>query len=501
MNLTSFFLDRNLERGRGQRVALLTDGGACTYAELAELVNRTGNVLSDLGVRRGQRVLLALSDGIEFVATWYAAQKLGAVTAEVYTYLKPADYAYYLDYTEAEVVVVDSTTVAAVREVAPPRVRLLVVGDLPTLPGEYPFRTLVRQAPTELDPAPVAEDDTVLWKFTTGSTGSPKACVHPARNPIASYERYARGVLDIRADDVVLAVPKLFFGYARDLVAMFGFAVGAAGVVFPQRSTPERIFELVRGHRPTILVNVPTMMSAMTAHPAPPDLGCLRLCTSAGEALPARLHQRWEEVFGVEVVDGIGSSELYHIYLSNLPGKARPGTLGKPVPGYTARIVDEVGEDVADGEVGVLEVTGPTAAREYWRAPEKSARTFLGRTVRTGDLFSRDGDGYYTHHGRADDLLKVGGVFVAPSEIENCLLHHPGVRDCAVLGYTEAGLVRPRAVVVLAEGAAASARELTEFARQRLAGHKYPRDIRFVEELPRTPNGKLDRSALRELHG
>lgn len=501
MNLASFFLDRNLERGRGERVALLTDDRGFTYSELAGLVNRTGNVLADLGVRRGQRVLLALRDGVEFVAVWYAAQKLGAVTAEVYTYLKPADYAYYLDYTGAEVVVVDSATVATLRQVAPPRVRLLVVGDVPTRPREYPFRTLVGQAEAELDPVPVAEDDVVLWKFTTGSTGSPKACVHPARNPIASYEHYARGVLGIRADDVVLAVPKLFFGYARDLVAMFGFGVGAAGVVFAERSTPERIFELVERYRPTILVTVPTMMSAMTAHPAPPELGCLRLCTSAGEALPARLHRRWEQVFGVEVVDGIGSSELYHIYLSNRPGRARRGTLGEPVPGYTARVVDEVGDEVADGEIGVLEVTGPTAAREYWRAPEKSARTFHGRTVRTGDLFSRDADGYYTHHGRADDLLKVGGVFVAPSEIENCLRGHPGVRDCAVLGYTEAGLVRPRAVVVPAEGVAVGARESTAFARQRLAGHKYPRDIRFVEELPRTPNGKLDRSALRELHG
>jgi benzoate-CoA ligase family protein len=501
MNLASFFLDRNLDEGRAEATALLCGDVAVSYGQLSRLTNQVGHVLRELGVGRGMRVLLALGDSVEFVATWYAAQKIGAVTAEVYTFLRPADYAYYLDYTRAAVVVVDATTVEAVRAVAGHGVRVLVVGEVPLRDGEYAFAPLVAQAETHLEPAAVAADDVAIWKFTTGSTGSPKACVHPARNPIASFERYARGVLDIAADDVVLAVPKLFFGYARDLVAMFGFAVGGTGIVFAERTTPERIFALIHRHRPTILVNVPTMMNAMLAHPAPAELTSLRLCTSAGEALPVEVHRAWDRAFGVPVVDGIGSSEAYHIYLSNRPGATRHGTLGKPVPGYTARIVADDGTEVAGDEIGVLEVTGPTVATEYWQAPEKTAATFRGNTVHTGDLFSRDADGYYVHHGRADDLLKVGGIFVAPSEIEHCLVGHPDVADSAVHGYTDNGLVRPRAFVVLRDGAATGAADLTEFARRQLAGQKYPREIRFVAELPRTANGKLDRRALRERYG
>ena len=320
-----------------------------------------------------------------------------------------------------------------------------------------------------------------------------------ASSPLLSFDSYARGVLDISRDDVVLPVPKLFFGYARDLAALFPFGVGGAGIAFADRSTPERIFELIARHRPTILVNVPTMISAMLAHPAAAtaDLRCLRLCTSAGEALPAELARRWLDTFGVDVVDGIGSSEAYHIYISTRPGRPRPGSLGQVVPGYTARVVGEDGTALPDGEVGVLEITGDTVALEYHDAPEKSAATFVGeRTVRSGDLFVRDAEGWFYYRGRADDLLKVGGVWVAPSEIEHCLLTHPDVLECAVVGYTEQGLVRPRAYVVLRDGASVSAAELQQLARSQLSPHKYPRDIRFVAALPRTANGKLDRRAL-----
>ncbi|HZA77849.1 MAG TPA: benzoate-CoA ligase family protein [Acidimicrobiales bacterium] len=505
-NVASWFVDRNLEVGRGDRTALLVGDRTTTYAELATLTNKVGNVLHELGVRRQHRVLLALSDGVDFVATWYGAQKLGAVTAEVYTYLQPKDYAYYLNYTEAEVVVVDGVTLEAMREAAAgslyPR-HLLVVGvaedDLRS--GEHSFETLVAQAPATLEPAPTTRDDVAIWKFTTGSTGEPKACVHPTHSPLLSFDWYARGVLDIGEDDQVLPVPKLFFGYARDLAALYPFGVGAAGIVFPERTTPERIFGLIARHRPTILVNVPTMMSAMVAHPdaAEQDLGCLRLCTSAGEALPAELHRRWDETFGVEVVDGIGSSEAYHIYISNRPGRGRAGTVGQVVPGYQARVIDETGATVPDGEVGVLEVTGETVAREYWRAPERSALTFKGDTLVTGDLFVRDADGFFSYRGRADDLLKVGGIWVAPSEVEACLIGHPDVVECAVAGHEHQGLVRPRAYVVPRAGADVSAESLIEFARHALSPHKRPRDVRFVDELPRTTNGKLDRRALREI--
>ena len=358
-NLTSWFVDRHLEEGRGDRTALLCGEQRVTYAELAALVNRAGHVLRELGVRQEERVLLALSDGVEFVATWYAAQKIGAVTAEVYTFLPVKDFAYYLDYTRAGVVVADASTLDRVREARAelrdrpwPRA-LLAVGVAPDelQEGEASFDALVADAPAALDPAPTTADDIAIWKFTTGSTGMPKACVHRMQTPLRSFEHYARGVLDIREDDVVLPVPKLFFGYARDLAALYPFGVGAAGIVFAERSTPERMFELIAEHRPTILVNVPTMIRAMLEQPDH-DLSCLRLCTSAGEALPQELHRRWTESFGVEVLDGIGSSEAYHIYISNRPGAARPGTLGQVVPGYSARVVDEDGSELPDDETG-----------------------------------------------------------------------------------------------------------------------------------------------------
>ncbi|WP_439382649.1 benzoate-CoA ligase family protein [Amycolatopsis lexingtonensis] len=491
-NLATHFLDRHVASGR---VALIAGDRSISYGELAELANRAGNVLRDAGVRKGQRVLLALSDGPEFVATWYGAQKIGAVTAEVYPFLQPKDYAYYLGYTEAVAVVADAVTLPALRSAG---ARNLLVLDVPAAelrPDERPFRALLDAASPDLAAAPTTLDDIGIWKFTTGSTGAPKACVHTLRSPLESFERYAVQVLGLREDDRVLAVPKLFFGYARDLVALFPFGVGAAGIAFPERSTADLIFELIARHRPTVLVNVPTMMSAMVAHPAAAeqDLSCLRMTTSAGEALPSELHRKWDAAFGVPVVDGIGSSEAYHIYLSNRPGQARTGTLGTAVPGYTAEVVDELGNPLPDGEIGPLRVTGPTIALEYFGDPEKSARTFDGDTLTTGDLFSRS-EGFFRHHGRADALLKVGGVFVAPGEIEDCLLGHESVVDCAVVGHEVDGLVVPRAYVVVR--APVSADELKDHAKAHLAKHKYPREVVFVTELPRTANGKLDRRAL-----
>lgn len=478
-NITSWFVDRN----DPTRTALHTNDGPVTYGELSTLVNRMGNALLELGVRQGDRVLIAVGDSVEFVAAWYAVQKIGAVTAEVYTFLQVKDYAYYLDYVSPTLVLADRATASKLREAGARR--MLVVDEV------------AFDQSAELAAARTTKDDVAIWKFTTGSTGAPKACVLTARSPLLSFDWYAQGVLGIQPDDVVLPVPKLFFGYARDLAALFPFGVGAAGIVFPERTTPERLFELIAEHRPTILVNVPTMMSAMVNHPAArdQDLSCLRLCTSAGEALPAELHRKWADTFGVEVLDGIGSSEAYHIYLSNRPGQARQGTLGQVVPGYRARVIDLDGVEVPDGTPGRLEITGETVALEYFRAPEKTATTFPHpHTVVSGDLLVRDSDGFFTYQGRADDLLKVGGVWVAPAEIENCLLAHPAVTECAVVGYQEDGLTKPRAFVVASD---ISAAELQDFVKSRLSPHKYPRDVRFVAELPRTPSGKVDRKELK----
>ncbi|MCW2877858.1 MAG: benzoate-CoA ligase family [Sphaerisporangium sp.] len=494
-NVAEHFLDRNA----GERTALLTGAGRTTYAELTALANQTGHVLRDLGVRQGDRVLIALSDGVELVATWYGVQKIGAVTADVYSGLQPKDYRYYADYTSPAIVVTDGVTLPRLREAG---VRPLLVAGVPPeelRDGEHHFETLVAARPAELAPAPTTRDDVALWKFTTGSTGAPKACVHCARSPLLSFEWYARGVLGFRADDVVLPVPKMFFGYSRDMTMLYPFGVGAAGILFPERSTPEKIFELIAEHRPTVLVNVPTMMNAMLSHPdaAAQDLSSLRLCTSAGEALPLDLHRRWMDTFGVEVIDAIGSSEAYHAYIANRPGRARRGSLGQVVPGYRVRVVGDDGKTVPDGEVGVLEVTGESVALEYWKSPEKSAETFPAEhMVRSGDLFTRDAEGFFYYKGRADDLLKVSGRWIAPAEIENCLLTHPAVLECAVVGYQVDGLTRPRAFVVAATEVTAS--ELQDHVRANLAPHKYPRDVRFVDKLPETASGKLNRRALRE---
>jgi len=479
LNLASWFVDRNVEEGRGDRTALISTAGKTTYAELARLVNRAGNLLLEIGVRSQDRVLLVIGDSVEFVALWYGAQKIGAVTAEAYTFLQPKDYAYYLDYTDATVVVADQTTDTTILQVAGGERGVLLVDET--------FGERLDQFPDELEPAPTTKDDVALWKFTTGSTGQPKGAVHPVHSPVLSNDWYAQGVLGIREDDVVLPVPKLFFGYARDLTALYPFGVGGAGIVFPERSTPERIFELIAEHRPTILVNVPTMMAQMVNHPdaGSQDLSCLRMCTSAGEALPRELHDRWLDKFGVEVLDGIGSSELYHIYISNRPGRARAGSTGELVPGYEAEL-DETGE---------LLVTGDTAALLYFGDDEKTKRTFDGDTVRTGDLFERDEDGFFWYRGRVDDLIKVGGIWVAPAEIEHCLVGHPDVVECAVVGAQQNGLTVPRAYVVAR--APLEERAVQDFVRERLSPHKYPREVLFVEELPKTPSGKVDRKELR----
>jgi benzoate-CoA ligase family protein len=513
MNLASWFLDRNVEEGRGERTALIVgDDRRYTYAQLVALTNRVGNILLELGVRREDRVLIALSDGVEFVASWYAVLKVGGVVAEVYTFLQPSDYAYYLDYTRARVVLVDGTTLPALREARAGSSwngQLLVLGvDAALLEdGEHSLDRLLEGAPEALDPAPTGRDDVALWKFTTGSTGAPKAAVHLAHDPLVSFECYARGVVGYREDDLVLPVPKLFFGYGRDATALFTFGVAATGIVFPERSTPERLFELIARHRPTILVQVPSMMRAMVDHPTADtqDLSCLRLCISAGEALPGELYSRWRRAFGVEVLDGVGSAEAYHIYISNRPGAVREGSAGQVVPGYEATLVDADGNPVPDGETGELWIEGESAAILYWRDHQRSKRTFAGDLVRTGDLFTRDADGYYWYRGRVDDLIKVRGIWVAPMELELCLLEHPDVAECAVVGVEEEdGLTVPRAYVVLLGGAQPTgdaANELQGWARARLSPHKYPRQVRFLEELPKTGQGKVDRRALRALGG
>jgi len=507
-NVASWVLDRQVQEGRGGNTALVCGERVIDFAELTDLSGRAGSALREAGVRPGERVLLVLADGPEFVAAWYGALKAGAVTAEAYTFLPVKDLAYLLRYSQARVVVADGATLANVREAvegSPWPHTILVVGvpvaDL--LPGELAWDAALAAAPAFV-PTPTSRDDIAIWKFTTGSTGSPKAAVHTHASPRLSAELYGQGVLGLRPDDLVLAVPKLFFGYARDLTTLFPQAVGGAGIAFPERSTPERIFDLVERNRPTVLVTVPTMIQQMLDLPGAEsrDLSSLRFCTSAGEALPAPLLARWMERFGVEVLDGLGSSEAYHIYISQYPGESRPGTIGRLVPGYEARLVDEAGEDVAADEAGELWLRGGTAALMYWAEREKSLATYAGDVVRTGDLLSRDEDGFFTYRGRADSLLKVGGIWVAPDEVEACLGAHEAVAEAAVVGVDRRGLTTTRAYVVTAEGTVADealADALRDHVRRTLSPHKYPREVVFLARMPRTGSGKIDRSEIRRL--
>jgi benzoate-CoA ligase len=503
-NLAHYFLDHNLEAGRGEKVCLYFEDRTFTYRQMHELANRTGNVLRDLGARLEDRVLLVLPDCPEFVATWFGTLKIGAVFAMVNPALPAENYDYYLDYTRARVAVVHESSLEQV-EPALAHARhlenVLVVGKEGHRHASF-AREAGRASPA-LENERTSRDDVAGWLFTSGSTGKPKAAVHYHHDFAYNTECYAKQVLKIAEDDLTLSVPKLFFGYATGTNLMFPFAVGAATVLFTERATAPVVFDAIERYRPTVLTSVPTMINAMVQEPDASErrMSSLRCCISAGEALPPELYRRWKEMFGVEILDGIGSAELFHIYISNRFDDIRPGSLGQLVPGYEARIVGTDGKDLPPGEIGMLWVEGDSAAECYFQDHEKSKQVFRADWVVSGDLFSRDESGHFFYHGRADDLLKVSGIWVSPLEIEECLLKHAAVRECCVVGHTdEDGLVKPKAFIVLKAGARASAAleaELKIHVKAHLAPHKYPRFFEFPEDLPKNDRGKIDRKALR----
>ena len=438
--------------------------------------------------------------------------RAGAVFAMVNPLLKRDDYAYYLEYSKARVVVAHAEVLAelgpAAREARLCRTVLVVGGDAgqftsyeAALEVEDPRSEHARTEPTR-------RDDLAGWLFTSGSTGRPKACVHTHSDFAYSTETYALRVAGYCENDVCVSVPKLFFGYATGTNLMFPFRVGASVALFPERATPDTLLDAIERHRATFLTNVPTMMAALLASErlARADLSSLRVSLSAGEALPPSLYEEWKRRTQVEVLDGIGSAEMFHIYISNRPGAVRVGSLGQAVPGYDCRVVDERGAELPRGQVGRMHVRGESSALCYWQAHEQSKETFAGDLVVTGDLFREDEQGYFWYEGRADDLIKVGGIFAAPHEIEGCLLEHPAVAECGVVGWKdEEGMEKPKAFVVAraerapgdAAAAAALCRELQDWVRTRLAVHKYPRWIEFLGDLPRNDRGKVDRKTLK----
>lgn len=515
-NLTTYFLDRNIEEGRGDKVAVYYRDGQYTYADVQRLTNRCGNALRALGVEMEDRVLLVLPDSIEFVASWFAIAKIGAVITMVNTILPMNDYEYYLEYTRAKVAIVhkdvmEKFTPAAAHSHYLKKVLVVdtkVSGVIEGVGGYaeiLPFEETVAAQSEDLATAPTSRDDIAIWLFTSGSTGQPKAAVHMHHDLPYNTEVYAKRVLGIKETDLTLAVPKLFFGYATGTNLLFPFAVGGATALFSERSTAETLFEMIEKYRPTILTSVPTMINSMLQHDGGRrryDLSSLRFCLSAGEALPPELYSRWLDTFGVEILDGIGSAEMFHIYITNRSGDVRPGSLGRIVEGYEAVIVDAEGHEVPTGEMGTLRVKGDSAALCYWNAHEKSKATFAGDWCTTGDQFRVDESGYYWYCGRTDEMLKVSGMFVSPTEIENCLLEHPAVVETAVIGASdEQGLIKPKAFVVVADGYEASLEleiELKEMVKGVLAPYKYPRWIEFVPDIPKSDRGKIDRKLLKQ---
>jgi benzoate-CoA ligase family protein len=519
-NLADHLLDARVREGRGGRQALKVDdasGGTreWTYRQVQALANRFGHVLRRLGVEPEQRVIVSLADSAEFAAAIFGGLKVGAVVVMVNPRLAAAEIEALFDYLRPKLALVEGEALPAFEAAAAGRrwPRQLLTVRAPAGASHPGFEEEAAGAPDALDPEPTHRDDPAIWLFSGGTTGRPKAVVQSHASFANTTELYAKGALGYREDDLTLSVPKLFFGYATGSNLFFPFAVGAAAVLFPEHPTAEVVFEKIRRHRPTLLVNVPTLVNQMVQHPeaARQDLSCLRFATSAGEALPVPLYHRWKETFGVELLDGLGTAEMWHIFVSNLPGAVKPGTLGRVVPGFTVRICDDEGREVAAGEVGRMWVQGDSRAWGYWREMGKTRDAFRGEWFVGGDLVSRDAEGFITYHGRGDDVLKVGGKWLVPAEVEACLLRHPAVKECAVVGVTDgAGLTKPHAFVVAADnlvsaeqGLAAGdpgpalAEALKAFVREELAPYKHPREVHFVEALPRTHLGKVDRGKLR----
>jgi benzoate-CoA ligase family protein len=538
--MADYFLYHNLEEGRENKICLYYEDREWTYGEVARLSNRTGNALRELGVNIEDRVLMVLPDCPEFVWTWFGAARIGAVITMVNPLLPVADYEYYLDYTRAKVAIVHESLLKTFAEAAANARYLrgvLVVGtgghegpplqlnlENANLDDANPedstvgvalrghplrgntkwveFNEAMKAASEECTPADTRRDDIAIWLFTSGSTGHPKGAVHLQHDLPFNTEVFAKATMGVCADDLTVSVPKLFFGYATGTNLLFPFAVGGATALFSERSTAEKMFEVIKRYRPTILTTVPTMINSMLNVPgaSAEDISSLRFCYSAGEALPKELYERWMNAFGVDICDGIGSAEMFHIYITNRPGDIKPGSLGRIVEGYEARIVDAEDSEVATGEMGTLKIKGDSAALCYWNAHEKSKETFAGDWCTTGDQFHVDEDGYYWYHGRTDDMLKVSGVFVAPAEIENCLLQHEAVLECAVVGHESEGLVKPKAFVVVREGFTGAdqlAEEIKKFVKDNIAIYKYPRWVEFVDSLPKNDRGKIDRRKLK----
>ena len=482
--------------GRGSKVAYIDDGGSCTYGELAERVDRAANALLAMGLAREDRIGIAMLDSADWVALFLGAIKVGIVPVAMNTLLTPKDYEYQLRDSRSRAVFVSEPLLKSFESLHCPDLRHVVPHSR--------LKELISKAGGKAQAAPTTRDDMCFWLYSSGSTGAPKGTVHLHSHLIATAELYARPILGIRESDVVYSAAKLFFAYGLGNALTFPMSVGASAVLMAERPTPDAVFKRLVEKRPTIFYGVPTLYAALLVSPAFPKKEelKLRICISAGEALPEGLGKRWTERTGVEILDGIGSTEMLHIFISNRPGEVRYGTTGKPVPGYQVRLVDDHGSVITKpGELGELQISGPTSAIMYWNQRERTKNTFQGPWTRSGDKYSFDSEGYYTYGGRSDDMLKVSGIYVSPVEVEAALITHDAVLEAAVVGVEdEQKLVKPKAFVVLKPGQAPSdglKSALQQHVKDKLAPYKYPRWIEFMSELPKTATGKIQRFKLR----
>ena len=500
-NAAHDLLERNASRAGKAAFIDAASGATLTYGELTDQAHRFANALRARGLPPEARVMVAMLDTVEWPVVFLGCILAGVVPVAVNTLLTTNDFAFMLRDSRAQALFVSKPLVPAFDPLvnqAPALKAVVIAGG----EGADSVAGMVAAGAGRRDVAATSCDDPCFWLYSSGSTGTPKGTVHLHGHLVQTAELYGRGVLGIREDDVVYSAAKLFFAYGLGNALTFPMSVGATTVLLPTRPTPADVFGVLREHQPTIFYGVPTLFAALLADPSRPAREALRLrvCTSAGEALPAEIGKRWTAEYGCEILDGIGSTEMLHIFLSNRPGQVRYGTTGQAVPGYRLRIVDDEGRECGAGEIGELQISGPSSALMYWNNRARTKATFAGEWTRSGDKYTRDADGYYTYGGRSDDMLKVGGIYVSPFEVEASLMTHASVLEAAVIGVADSdGLVKPRAYVVLKPGRQAGEQELQQHVKSQLAPYKYPRWIEFVTELPKTATGKIQRFKLRAL--
>jgi benzoate-CoA ligase len=507
-NVASHFVDRHISEGRSGRTAIECGDERVSYGDLYENVNRCGTALQRrFSVRPEERVLLLLHDGPGFAYAFFGALKIGAVPVPLNTLWKSADYEYVVRDSRASVLIVSAALLPQVEKMtAPARTQLqhviVVGGD----DRAHRFEDILEEAEPALEPELVHRDAPAFWLYSSGSTGVPKGCVHLQHDMVVCAELFAKQVLGITERDRTFSVAKLFFAYGLGNGLYFPLAVGATTILWPGPPTAANVYAVVERYRPTLFYSVPTgygMLLAHTREGADFDLSSVRLAVSAGEALPPALYERFKTRYSIDIIDGIGSTEALQMFISNRPGAIRPGSSGQIVPGYAARILDDAGVAVPEGEVGNLWICGDSVCAGYWNQHEKTKDTIQGHWLRTGDKYTQDADGFFWYAGRSDDMLKVGGLWVSPVEVENALVAHPAVLECGVVGREDHdGLIKPMAFVVLKPDIPRSpqlATELQHYVRDRLAEYKRPRWVEFLPDLPKTATGKIQRFRLRQL--